>query len=85
MIYLYVARDTDMFVLEMHLEKAIQMAKFQAEIFEMLNEYSNIGDVEARPVHQVKELIFDNLRLHLHFDTIYYGLISVQSFPEDKA
>lgn len=85
MIYLFVARDCDMFVYEQHLEKQVQPAKFQAEIFEMINEYISITDVEARPPTSVKDLLFDNLRFHLHFDVIYYGLIAVQSFGEDKA
>ena len=29
-------------------------------------------------------MIFDNLRLDIHYDTIYYGLISQGNYPEDK-
>jgi hypothetical protein len=29
-------------------------------------------------------MIFDNLRLNIHYDTIYYGLISQGNYPEDK-
>ena len=76
MIYLFISRDTDMFVLEMHVEKKVQMAKFQAEIFEVLNYYSAIQDPEERPKSEMKELVFDNLRLHMAYDVVYYGLIT---------
>ena len=85
MIYLFIARDTDMFVLETHIEKKVQMAKFQAEIFEVLQYYSAITDPTERPTTDIKELVFDNLRLHMAFDVIYYGLITQSSFAEDKA
>lgn len=49
MIYLFIARDSDMIVFENHLEKSVQSAKFQAEIFEVLNSYQEIDDIEARP------------------------------------
>lgn len=54
MIYLFVARDSDMIVLENHLEKQVPAAKFQADIFEMLNNYEDISDIEARPPTEVK-------------------------------
>ena len=76
MIYLFISRDPDMFVLEMHIEKKVQMAKFQAEIFEELNQYSQIIDPNDRPKTETKELVFDNLRLHMAFDVVYYGLIT---------
>ena len=85
MIYLFVARDSDMIVFENHLEKQVQAAKFQADIFEVLNNYQDIDDIEARPKTQVTPLIFDNLKLHIMFDTIYYGLISSNEFAEEKA
>jgi hypothetical protein len=30
-------------------------------------------------------LLFDNLKLHLHYDTIFFGLVSNESFGEEKA
>ena len=38
MVYLFVARDSDMIVYEAHLEKQIVAAKFQAEVYELLNQ-----------------------------------------------
>ena len=52
-----------MIVFENHLEKQVQAAKFQADIFEVLNNYQDIDDIEARPKTQVTQLIFDNLKL----------------------
>jgi hypothetical protein len=54
MIYLFVARDSDMIVFENHIEKQVQTAKFQADIFEVLNNYQDINDIEARPPTEVK-------------------------------
>ena len=36
-IYLFVARDSDMFVFECHYDMQVKPAKFKAEIFELLN------------------------------------------------
>lgn len=38
-VYIFVARDSDMFVLENHIEPKIASAKFTAEIYEVLNFY----------------------------------------------
>ena len=38
-IYLFIARDSDMFVFENHYDLQVQPAKFKAEIFEVLNYY----------------------------------------------
>ena len=86
MIYLFIARDSDMFVFENHYDMQVQQAKFKAEIFEVLNYYQEeIKDEQERPPQHVKPLIFDKLQLHLHYEDIYYGLISPESFPEPKA
>ena len=37
LVYIFVARDSDMFVFEAHLEPKIQSAKYSAEIYEALN------------------------------------------------
>ena len=39
LVYLFVARDSDMFVFENHLEPKIASAKFTAEVYEVLNYY----------------------------------------------
>lgn len=85
-IYLFVARDSDMFVFENHYDLTVQQAKFKAEIFEVLNYYQEeIKDEQERPPQHVKSLIFDKLQLHLHYEDIYYGLIAPESLPEPKA
>ena len=38
-IYIFVARDSDMFVFENHYDMQVQPAKFKAEIFELINYY----------------------------------------------
>ena len=37
LVYIFVARDSDMFVFEINLEPKIQSAKYSAEIYEALN------------------------------------------------
>ena len=46
MVYMFVARDSDMIVYENHMEKQVQSAMFQAEVFEILNSYQDIDDIE---------------------------------------
>jgi hypothetical protein len=75
MIYLFVARDAEMFVFEHHIEKQVQLAKFQAEVFEQLTLYQN-QDEEAKAETLSKDLLFDGLQLHMQFDVIYYGIIT---------
>lgn len=76
-IYLFVARDSDMFVFECHYDMQVKPAKFKAEIFELLNYFQEqISEEKERPPTHVKPLIFDKLQLHLHYDQIYYGLIA---------
>lgn len=50
----------------------------------MLELYQGMSNGE-RPEHQVKDLQFNNMKLHLHYDTIYYGLVSNDQFTEEKA
>jgi hypothetical protein len=59
-IYLFVARDSDMIVYENHIEKKVNQAKFMADVYEILNTYQDITDIEARPSTQVKQLALDN-------------------------
>lgn len=75
MIYLFVARDSEMFVFEHHIEKQVQMAKFQAELFEQLSFYHN-QSAETKVETMQKDLLFDGLQLHMQFDIIYYGIIT---------
>jgi len=75
-IYLFVARDSDMIVYENHIEKKVNQAKFMADVYEILNTYQDISDIEARPSTQVKQLALENQELHFMYDTIYYGLIT---------
>lgn len=56
-----------------------------ADVYEILNSYEEIQDIEARPPTQVKQLVFDNIKIHLMYDVIYYGLITTDAFAEDKA
>ena len=49
MIYVFIARDADMIVYEYHVEKRLNQSKFQADIYEILNTYQDISDIEARP------------------------------------
>ena len=56
-----------------------------AEIHEFIETYQNITNTEERPEFNTKDLIFDNLRLLIHYDVIYYGIIYSSSFGEDKA
>ena len=60
-VYIFIARDSDMFVYESHLEAQVTLAKFQSEIFEMLGYYMSIHSAEERPQTQCKDLLFDNL------------------------
>ena len=39
----------------------------------------------AEPETEVKDLVFDNLKLHVLKDVIFYGLVSQQSFAAEKA
>ena len=84
MIYLFIARDSDMFLMEIHNEPLVSDAKFASDIIDQMNNVSDM-DIESRPSFDTKELIFDNLKLHLHYDVIFFGLITKQSFGNDKA
>jgi hypothetical protein len=47
------------------------------EIFEVLNYYQDeIPVPEERPSNHLKPLMFNNLKLHLHYDIIYYGVVA---------
>lgn len=74
-----------MIVYENHIEKKVNQAKFMADVYEILNTYQDISDIEARPSTQVKQLALENQELHFMYDTIYYGLITQDSYPHDKA
>jgi len=50
----------------------------------MLETYTSIEDITERPEHQSKDLIFDNMKMLIHYDVIYYGLVHSSSFGEDK-
>lgn len=41
--------------------------------------------MEARPSQESKALVFNRLNLHVHFDVIYYGLVSSENVGEEKA
>lgn len=58
--------------------------KFLSDIIDQINDVANM-DIESRPKFQSKDLIFDNLKLHLHHDVIYFGMVTLQSYNEDKA
>lgn len=45
----------------------------------------DIKDTEERPEHQSKDLIFDNMKMTVHYDIIFYGLVHSPNFGEDKA
>ena len=60
------------------------MAKFQAEMFEQLSFYHN-QSADSKLETMQKDLLFDGLQLHMQFDVIYYGIITQQSFPPEKA
>lgn len=83
-IYLFVARDSDMIVFEQHVDKQVQLAKFSAEIFEELTLQQN-EDIEGKQQNNSKDLFVDDLKLHTHFDVIYYGLVANNSLQEEKA
>jgi hypothetical protein len=51
----------------------------------MLETYMDIKDTEERPEHQSKDLIFDNMKMTVHYDIIFYGLVHSPNFGEDKA
>ena len=91
MIYLFVAPFADMIVYENHIEKRVPAGKFSAEVYDMLNKYEEMNSKNSmiksseRPEQEVKDLLFDNMKLFLHFDTVYYGIISQDTFDEAKA
>ena len=33
----------------------------------------------------MKPLLLDNMQLHILYDTVYYGIVTLDSFGEDKA
>jgi hypothetical protein len=43
-----------------------------------------MDDVALRPEHESKDLVFDNMKLLIHYDVIYYGLVHSPNFAEDK-
>ena len=43
-----------------------------------------MDDVSLRPEYDSKDLIFDNMKLTIHYDVIYYGLVHSPNFGEDK-
>ena len=49
-----------------------------------MDTYDKIEDLSERPEHQTKELLFDNMKLLVHYDTIYYGVVHSPNFGEDK-
>ena len=42
-------------------------------------------DPTERPSAYKKDLLFNKLVFHMHFDVIYYGLIAQESFTEEQA
>ena len=75
-----------MFVFENHYEPLVQTFKFYVEIFKKLNQYqAELGDENFRPVTIVKRLFFDSPQLYLQYDVIYYGIVTIDKFTEDKA
>jgi hypothetical protein len=63
----------------------VSEAKFSSDIYGMLETYMDIKDTEERPEHQSKDLIFDNMKMTVHYDIIFYGLVHSPNFGEDKA
>jgi hypothetical protein len=41
-------------------------------------------DINERPEHESKDLVFDNMKMLIHYDVIYYGLVHSPNFGEDK-
>lgn len=73
-----------MTLLELHNDTSVSLAKFSTDISETLVAFQDT-EKDARPEFESKDLIFDNLKFHLHYDCIFFGLISNSSFGEDKA
>jgi len=40
---------------------------------------------EERPSSHLKPLLFNDLKFHLHYDIIYYGVVAQDSMTEDSA
>ena len=84
-IYLFVAKDSEMFVYEQHIERQMPTVSFQAEVIEILAEYDQLSEEEKPLKGEKKDLVFDKLKLHVMFDTIYFGLVTLEAFADDKA
>ena len=47
--------------------------------------YQDIKDTADRPESEVKDIPIDNLKLFVHFDTIYFGIVANNKLSESAA